>query len=67
MVKINGNWEAAYCMEPGVPTVPSSSGYDNKVFTMQQLLQSGLLSSNLTRKQVEAMGLVALYGQQKCY
>ena len=63
-LKLNGAWKTAYCMEPGEPTVPAGSNYNSKVYTMNELLNSGLISKNLTKQQVEAMGLVSLYGQQ---
>ncbi len=64
VLKVNDSWKTAYCMEPGIATSTGAT-YTTETMNMEQLLNSGLLSDDLTKDKVEAMGLIALYGQQK--
>ena len=59
-IKVDGQWQAAYCLEPGIAEGPQ---YNTEEMTKDEFLSSSYVPDTLSIAQVEAMCIAALYGQ----
>lgn len=60
-IKVNGTWQAAYCLEPGIA---EGSTYTEEDLTMDEFVSSSAAPSTLTVQQMKAMCVVVMYGQR---
>lgn len=60
-IKVNGTWQAAYCLEPGIA---EGSTYTEEDMTMDDLAGSSAAPSTLTAQQLKAMCVAVMYGQR---
>lgn len=59
-IKVDGAWQAAYCLEPGIA---EGSKYNTEEMTKDEFLSSSVVPNTLSIAQLEAMCIAALYGQ----
>ena len=59
-IKVDGAWQAAYCLEPGIA---EGSKYNTEEMTKDEFLSSSYVPDTLSTAQLEAMCIAALYGQ----
>lgn len=59
-IKVDGEWQAAYCLEPGIAEGPR---YTTEEMTKDEFLSSSYVPDTLSTAQLEAMCIAALYGQ----
>ena len=59
-IKVEGQWQAAYCLEPGIAEAPQ---YNTEEMTQEEFLSGSYVPDTLSIEQVEAMCIAALYGQ----
>ena len=59
-IKVDGSWQAAYCLEPGIA---EGSKYNTEEMTKDEFLSSSVVPNTLSIAQLEAMCIAALYGQ----
>ena len=59
-IKVNGVWQAAYCLEPGIE---AGSQYTTEEMTRDEFLASPYVPATLSKAQLDAMCIAALYGQ----
>ena len=60
-IKVNGTWQAAYCLEPGIA---EGSTYTEEDLTMDEFVSSSAAPSTLTVQQMKAMCVAVMYGQR---
>ena len=60
-IKVNGTWQAAYCLEPGIA---EGSTYTEENLTMDEFVSSSSAPSTLTVQQMKAMCVAVMYGQR---
>lgn len=60
-IQVNGTWQAAYCLEPGIA---EGSTYTEEDMTMDDLAGSSAAPSTLTAQQLKAMCVAVMYGQR---
>ena len=60
-IKVNGTWQAAYCLEPGIA---EGSTYTEEDLTMDEFVSSSVAPSTLTVQQMKAMCVAVMYGQR---
>ncbi len=60
-IKVNGTWQAAYCLEPGIA---EGSTYTEEDMTMDDLAGSSAAPSTLTAQQLKAMCVAVMYGHR---
>lgn len=60
-IKVNGTWQVAYCLEPGIA---EGSTYTEEDMTMDDLAGSSVAPSTLTAQQLKAMCVAVMYGQR---
>ena len=60
-IKVNGTWQAAYCLEPGIA---EGSTYTEEDLTMDEFVSSSAAPSTLTVQQMKAMCVSVMYGQR---
>ena len=60
-IQVNGTWQAAYCLEPGIA---EGSTYTEEDMTMDDLAGSSAAPSTLTAQQLKAMCIAVMYGQR---
>ena len=60
-IKVNGTWQAAYCIEPGIA---EGSTYTEEDMTMDEFVGSSAAPSTLTEQQLKAMCVAVMYGQR---
>lgn len=60
-IKVNGTWQAAYCLEPGIA---EGSTYTEEDLTMDEFVSSSAAPSTLTIQQMKAMCVAVMYGQR---
>ena len=60
-IKVNGTWQAAYCLEPGIA---EGSTYTEEDLTMDEFVSSLAAPSTLTVQQMKAMCVAVMYGQR---
>lgn len=60
-IKVNGTWQAAYCLEPGIA---EGSTYTEDDMTMDEFVGSSAAPSTLTAQQLKAMCVAVMYGQR---
>ena len=60
-IKVNGTWQAAYCLEPGIA---EGSTYTEEDLTMDEFVSSSAAPSTLTAQQMKAMCVAVMYGQR---
>lgn len=60
-IKVNGTWQAAYCLEPGIA---EGSTYTEEDLTMDEFVSSSAAPSTLTVQQMKAMCVAVMYGQK---
>lgn len=60
-IKVNGTWQAAYCLEPGIA---EGSTYTEEDLTMDEFVSSSAAPSTLTVQQMKAMCVAVIYGQR---
>ena len=60
-IKVNGTWQAAYCLEPGIA---EGSTYTEEDLTMDEFVSSSAAPPTLTVQQMKAMCVAVMYGQR---
>lgn len=60
-IKVNGTWQAAYCLEPGIA---EGFTYTEEDLTMDEFVSSSAAPSTLTVQQMKAMCVAVMYGQR---
>ena len=60
-IQVNGTWQAAYCLEPGIA---EGSTYTEEDLTMDEFVSSSAAPSTLTVQQMKAMCVAVMYGQR---
>lgn len=60
-IKVNGAWQAAYCLEPGIA---EGSTYTEEDLTMDEFVSGSAAPSTLTVQQMKAMCVAVMYGQR---
>lgn len=60
-IKVNGTWQAAYCIEPGIA---EGSIYTEEDMTIDEFVGSSAAPSTLTQQQLKAMCIAVMYGQR---
>ena len=60
-IKVNGTWQAAYCLEPGIA---EGSTYTEEDLIMDEFVSSSAAPSTLTVQQMKAMCVAVMYGQR---